>query len=125
VVETQHLVIHQTLDQVEEAPAQQHLSGERPGGTGQGAREAGTPELDDAGQRDRPGQGVEETVPAHVELHRGERGRRAHGREHVVPLKDLVEDDAVGKPAQTNAEEQAGRPPAGAAVERVVSHGPT
>src|SRR5829696_1814190 len=58
-----------------------------------------------------PGERMEEAVRKRVRLEaRHRRGRvAALAAQHVVPLEDLVEDDAVDEPAEPDAEEDAGR----------------
>jgi hypothetical protein len=52
---------------------------------------------------------MEEPVGQGVGLEPGHRVRRVvdGGREHVVPLQDLVEDDAVHEPAEAHSQQHA------------------
>jgi hypothetical protein len=57
-----------------------------------------------------PREGVEESVCERVVLkpRNGRFRMPALAAEHVVPLKDLVQNDSVHKPAQTDAQEDSG-----------------
>ena len=51
----------------------------------------------------------EDAVPQHVELQIAESVRRiTSARQHVMPLQDLMQHDAVEKAAKAEAEENAG-----------------
>jgi hypothetical protein len=54
---------------------------------------------------------VEEPVPKRIRLQSGDRRGwiAALAREHVMPLQDLVQDNAIEKPTETNTDEQTGK----------------
>jgi hypothetical protein len=116
VVDAQELVVHQSLHEVERAPAgKQETDVEAPW-----RREsAGPPGRHRHGHRDRhdnPSSEVEEAVRERVRLEARDRGARLPtpvAGEHVMPLEHLVEHDAVEEAAQADAKEKAwceGRP---------------
>ena len=51
---------------------------------------------------------MEDTVSHDVELEAGERFRRLRPADHVMPLKDLVQHDAVDESAEPQPEQDAG-----------------
>jgi hypothetical protein len=51
---------------------------------------------------------MEEPVPDHILAHGPERYRRDHSRTHVMPLRDLMQDNAIDEPAQADSEDHAG-----------------
>jgi hypothetical protein len=58
---------------------------------------------------------MEKAVPERIRLQSGDRGFRvvAFAGEHMVPLKDLVEDDAIHQPSEADPEEESGEAGAG------------
>jgi hypothetical protein len=114
VVDAEQVVVDDALDQVEPAPPGEEEPAEAtPPADPSGAGQEPDPEDDE-----QPGDDVEQPVPERVLLERpdrgvGERGVAVLGGEQVVPLQDLVQDDAVEEAAETDAE--------GEAAERVPS----
>jgi hypothetical protein len=111
VVHAQQLVVDETLDQVEETPSGQHQAEvEAPA-----RREAALAPLHQREHRGRhheqPGRDVEEPVGQRVHLEPGQGRHRVPRRvtDHVVPLQDLVQHDAVHEAAQAEPVEHAGR----------------
>jgi hypothetical protein len=110
-MELEQLVIDQPLDQVEDTPA------------GEEEAEVGSPRrcefaaLPGNHQEDRrredkdPGRQVEEPVDERVRLQPGDRVHPLSAvvaGEHVVPLQDLMEHDAIDEPAKPEAQDKCG-----------------
>jgi hypothetical protein len=98
-----------SLDYVEDAPPGKHPADEG-ASTAVFAVSEGVEKQPEADDGEYPGGGVEEPVGAHVGFHAVQGGCRPAVRtgQHVVPLRDLVEDDPVEEPAQSQAEENSG-----------------
>ena len=75
----------------------------RPGGRAR-AMSAARPEQEYAAERHQPGRGVKQAVQERVVLERADVRRRLHGTRHVVPLQDLMQDDAVGESPEVHAQ---------------------
>jgi len=110
VVYAEDFVVDDALDEVEDAPSDEHPADERLSRVAR-AISRGPPEHPQAEDDENPGGGVKEAIGSHVGLHAVQRGRRPAIRtgQHVVPLHDLVKDDAVQKTAQPHAERDPGR----------------
>lgn len=109
MVDPQQLVIYETFDEVEDAPASEERSEVRaPSGhvvTAPVSNQERYPH-----HNDEPCSEVEEPVGESVRLEPRERCIRvACGRgQHVMPLQDLVKDDAVDETSETETKEKAG-----------------
>jgi hypothetical protein len=110
MVEAENLVVDKTLAYVEQPPSEKYPAKEgaatdRPAPIGGPPPQ--NPQADDDGD---PCSGVEETIRERVVLKscHGRLGVVALAAEQVVPLKDLVEDDAVHKAAESDAEQDSG-----------------
>ena len=107
VVDREYVVIDDPFDEVEQPPADEHRSEEgtsadRPSPMGRAAPE----DVETTGDGEPRG-GVKESVPERVRLEPGNGGGRiaALAREHVMPLKDLVEHDPVDEAPEPDAEQ--------------------
>ena len=105
VVYLQNVVIDDTLDYVERAPADQQPAYQQHRGPTDVGQPSGTP------QQSKPygcayvSGGVKEPVPDGVQLEVSDRVRRvARAGEHVVPLQNLVQYDAVEEAAEAHPE---------------------
>lgn len=103
-------MVDDPLHEVEDAEAHEDRPGQQLG------RPAHVPEMGVSPQYEQPGRhedvraGMEEPVEERVDLEVADAvGGIAGARHHVVPLKDLVQHDAVEEPAQAQAEEDARR----------------
>jgi hypothetical protein len=103
VMDSEELMIDQTLDEIEESPATEHRAEQHATGPHRIGATSGAEEQTDADGSHGPGYRMEEAVPDHVVLHRNERRGRDAAREHVVPLQDLVEEDSIEKAAEADA----------------------
>src|SRR5215207_11662967 len=110
VVNPKDVMVDQTLNEVEEAPADEQPTHEctttdRPAPIG-----CASPEDPEADQHCAPCRGVEQAIPKHVGLQAGDSRFRvaAFAAEHVVPLEDLVEDDPVYEAAEADADQDSG-----------------
>jgi len=129
VVDREDVVVDDALDEVEQAPAHQHPSPQRARCPHPAAR-ARDPGVEHAEAREHrePRDGVEQAVPQRVHLQAVDGGRRelpdrdvggGGAREHVVPLEDLVQQDAVDEAAHADAQQQTGEGEADGAGARV------
>src|SRR5215212_1849158 len=103
VVDAENLVVDDPFDEVEGAPADDDPARESVPRFGPAPRAlVAPPEQPDAASDSEPGEGVEETVGNRVLLQVVHACRREPGAsgQHVVPLEDLVEHDAVHEPAE-------------------------
>jgi hypothetical protein len=65
------------------------------------------PEKKDPHERYQPDHRMKQPIPHHIHVH-GFEGRRGHPvGDHVVPLQDLVQDNAIDKAPQADAEHNA------------------
>jgi hypothetical protein len=112
MVHLKYVVIDQTFDDIEDAPAHDNEAEvEAPVG-----RQASPAPRGDRGyrrgQQEQPHCQMEEPVRECVDFKAGHRGGRVlrSMAEHVVPLQDLVQDDAVKKSTQPQPEKKARKP---------------
>lgn len=106
VVEREDVVVDGALDEVEGPPTHQQETRQRLAGPRYVRITARMPREPEAGGVGDVGHGVEEAVLEGVGLEAGDGGGRmaALAGEQVVPLEDLVEDDAVEEAANGDAE---------------------
>jgi hypothetical protein len=108
MVDPEQVVIDDTFHQVEDAEAHEdatHQELTRPTDVGPARR---PPEDDQAKHDEDVSDRVEEPVPQRIDLEVFDAGRWISGaRQHVMPLQDLVQDDAVEKAAQAQSKEDA------------------
>jgi hypothetical protein len=62
-----------------------------------------TPEEQDPHERYQPHDRMKQPIPHHVDMHSFEGGWGHPVGNHVVPLHDLVQDNAINKASQANA----------------------
>jgi hypothetical protein len=60
---------------------------------------------EDAEDRDEPRRGVKQTVTERIEAEALDRHGRRWRADHVMPLENLVQDDAVEEPTQADAQQ--------------------
>ena len=110
MVDAEDVVIDDPFDEVEEAPADEHPADERAPADRPAPVRGAPPENPDAYSDSNPGGSVKEAVKECVGLEPCDGGGRvvALVGEHVVPLKDLVKDDAVHESAQADAQKDSG-----------------
>jgi hypothetical protein len=111
VMERENVVVDNALDEVEEAPTKNRPAKEGATANRPSPLARPSPEEPDTDRHSYPRGGVEEAVREHVVLESSEgRGRVVtFAREEVVPLEDLVENDAVDEPPEADANEDSGR----------------
>jgi hypothetical protein len=112
VMDAEKVVIDQSLNNVEEAPADEHPA-EELASVSRPAPVAGpAPEKPDPCRHRHPGRCVEETVPERVRFEPSNRGDRVAicAAQHVMPLQDLMKDDPVDEATQPDAEQNPRRP---------------
>jgi hypothetical protein len=105
VMNAKKLVVDDALDQVEDAPPGKHPADQFPT-RGLPRFSPRLPKEPKTESDEDPRSGVEEPVREHVPLQRC-RGPAVGAGEHVVPLSDLVEHDAVDEPAEPKTEDDA------------------
>jgi dipeptidyl aminopeptidase/acylaminoacyl peptidase len=108
VMKVQDLMVDQALDGVEETPADEHAADERRGPALLVPRPVRRHQDEHAGDRDDPRRRVEDAVAQCVQLQVLQRVRWRRSADHVVPLEDLMEDDAVEESTQSDSEEDGG-----------------
>lgn len=111
VVQAKNLMVNETLDEVEEAPADEHPSEKRLTADCPPPFRRPSPKKQDAnGDRD-PGGGMEEAIGERVDLQASDSGLWVlpFAAQQVVPLEDLVEDNAVHKPPETDPDQDSWR----------------
>ena len=128
MVQTEDLVVDHSLHHIEEAEADQQRANQKPGRPIKMPPVGGTPEHGQADHHEDLGADVEEAVEKRVKLEVFDTVCREAGTgHHVMPLQDLMQDDAVEEAAEAKAEEDAGgdrEPPLG--ISRVMfNHGQT
>jgi hypothetical protein len=109
VVDPEKVVVDDAFDQVEDAEAHEdapHQELTQPAEMGP----TGRPPQDDQAEHDEHVRGrVEQPVPERVDLEVSTLvGGKPGARQHVMPLQDLVQDDAVEQAAQAQSKEDAG-----------------
>jgi hypothetical protein len=108
-MEAEELVVDQPLDEIEGAPSGEQQPGVCPPGR---RKLAALPCSQHQARRDGdedPGRQVEEAVDEGVGLeprHRVHRLAPGIPGEHVVPLEDLMEHDAVDEPAEAESQDE-------------------
>ena len=109
VVKAEEVMVNDAFDEVEDAPAREHPAEERASRV-DGPVSQRVPEHPQADDGEKPGGGVEEAVRAHVGFHAFQSGcgPAVRAGEHVVPLNDLVENDAVHESSEADSEQDAG-----------------
>jgi hypothetical protein len=102
VMDAEELVVDQTLDEIEGAPPRQQHSEVNAPRRGQLPSLPGPHRQQHATGDEEPGRQVEEPVGEGVRLEAGDRTARmvTRIREQVMPLQDLMENDAVDEPTQ-------------------------
>jgi hypothetical protein len=107
MVYPEDLVVDEPLDQVEEPPADEHASHERPRSPRSMTGAARCHEDEHANHGDDPGCSVEQPIAKRVEFQVGEAVGRNGRAYHVMPLKDLVEHDSIEEPTQAQPQQHA------------------
>jgi hypothetical protein len=95
VMQVQQLMVDQAFDGVEQTPAHQHATDERPCPAFLVAGTVRRHQSEDTGDRHDPRRHVEDPVTERVELQIREGIGGRPSADHVVPLQDLMQDDAV------------------------------
>src|SRR5690606_30824567 len=90
-------------------PAGQHAAQKNPPVARAATEAAHAPKRRQAREGQEPDPGMKHPVPEHVDLRADEVRHGNHAREHVVPLQQLMQDDAVEEAAEARAGQQAGR----------------
>src|SRR5215211_1267031 len=111
VMEAEDLVVEEAFDEVEETPSDEDPSDKRAAADCPAPLRRSSPEDPYSQGHCDPGSSVEEAVREGVVLETGDRGRRVviFAAQEVVPLEDLMEDDPVDEPTQTNADQDSWR----------------
>lgn len=108
VMEMKDVVVDGAFDEVEKPPPQEHRTDEALGGEDGAIVGDCSPEEDQADEGGGPGECVKHAIPKHVDLQVLDAGFGKFCGEHGVNLEKLVEENAVEKPAEADAKEDAG-----------------
>lgn len=108
-VDAEQPMREQGVDHVPEAETGQHRAGQRPAPV-TGATPVEAPQADQTTKRDPVHQRMEPAIPQHLQAQVVD---SRHEAEQVVPLQDLVQQDAVEEAAQREAEHGAPAGPGG------------
>src|SRR5688500_377203 len=108
-MKAEQLMVNDAFDEVEDAPAREHPAEEH-SSRGVGPVSQRAPEHPQADGGEEPGGDVEEAVRTHVGFHAFQSGcgPAVRAGKHVVPLSDLVENDAVQESSEAESEQDAG-----------------
>jgi hypothetical protein len=111
MVQAENLMVNETLNEVEEAPADEHPSEKRLTADCPPPLRRPSPEKQDADGDRHPGGGMEESIGERVVLQPSDGGLRVipFAAQQVVPLEDLMEDNAVHEPAETDPDQDSWR----------------
>jgi len=110
VVNAKQLMVHDALSKIENAEAHQQRPGEQPAGPPHVSPMCGPPQQGKSGNDKNVSAGVEDTVEKRVQLKVIDAVGGIPGAcDHVVPLKQLMEDDPVKETSQPPAEKDACR----------------
>src|SRR5829696_4439265 len=111
VMQAENLMVNETLDEVERAPADEHPSEKRLAADRPPPVRRPSPEKQDAGGDRHPRDGMEEPIGERVVLQAPDGGRRVFpfAAQQVVPLEDLMEDNAVHEPPETDPDQDCWR----------------
>jgi len=102
------VVIHDSFDGVENAKAQQHGPGEQLIRPLQMMAMSCPPKREEARQHEQIRHTVKNAVPAGIELQVFDCVGWVPAAQHVMPLKDLMQHNAIEKSSQAEAEKDAG-----------------
>ncbi len=111
VVDPQQLVVEEALDDVKESPPKQKEPDDRTP-RGRGASAAPVPHGGGhARDHEQPRAGVEHAVGNGVQLQTIDRvdGVAGYIADQVMPLEDLMQDDAIDETPQAQADQESGR----------------
>src|SRR4051812_17285925 len=108
VMQVQELMVDQAFDGVEEAPADEHAADERGRAAFLVPRPVRRHQNEHADDRDDPGGRMEDAVTERVQLQVLDGIGRHRSADHVVPLEDLMQDDAVEESTEPDAQEDGG-----------------
>ena len=109
MVDPEELVVDEALDDVEGAPAREQRADMYAPRRSEPALLPGTHRHDHRRRDEDPCAEMEEAVGERVHFQVCHGVGRSITGEHVMPLEDLVEDDAVQEPAESEAHDEAGR----------------
>jgi hypothetical protein len=111
VMKSKDVVIDHAFDDVEEAPTFERESEELPPGPGEVVVAGSAPQEDGRGNEGEDRGQVEQSVGKRVEFEaaNGRHWTAGFARQHVVPLKDLVENHAIEQSSEANPEEHSRR----------------
>lgn len=107
VMDSEHMVVDQAFDEVEEAPAGEHRAPERPASPGLTGKTRDAKQQTDAGSGQEPGRQVKEPILRHLRFQCSHRLdlTRFRGAHQMVPAEDLVQHDAVKETAEPKPEQ--------------------
>ena len=117
-MDAEDLVIDKTLDQIESSPTGQHRTEQRATRPADRSVLAGLEEQHDSQDREQPHRQMEVAVlnVLLLELFDGLRLAMRRHADQMMPLKDLVQDDAIGEAPQPQPKDKTG------AKKRIDSH---
>jgi hypothetical protein len=107
VMKMKQVVVDGAFNEIEQSPTEEHRAYEAFGGEDHAMFGDCSPEKDHADECSGPGEGVEHAVPKHIHLEILDAGFGQPGGEHGVKLENLVEENAVEKTTEADAEEDA------------------
>jgi len=107
VMESENLVVDEAFNEVEETPSNEDPSDKRAAADCPAPPRRSSPEDPYSHGHCDPGTCMEEAVREGIVLETAHRGRRVviFAAQEVVPLEDLMEDNPVHEPTQTNADQ--------------------
>jgi hypothetical protein len=103
------MVVDDAFDRVEEAKTEQHRARKKFARPEEMTPLRAAPEHEQAGDHEQVCGTVEDAVPKRVELEVLDAVHGIPAAQHVVPLKELVQDDPVEKSAEPKAEQDPSR----------------
>ena len=107
MVKPEKVVVHEALDEIENAPSNEHPPNQGSAAHRLVRRLAASPKQPQSEGDREPRRRVEEPVGKRVRLEPSHRCRRIapFARQQVMPLQDLVENDPVHEAAQAHAQQ--------------------
>jgi hypothetical protein len=100
----ENVVVNNAFNDVERAEPDKHRANEKPASPEKMAAVRGAPEDKQSGDDEEIRGAMEDAVPPRIQFEILNCVHRIPAAQHVVPLKQLVENNPVEKPAEAEAE---------------------